>query len=51
MFDFGWLAGDATTALSEPNSVVLTQQIADKYFGTWQNALGNLFSMITSTCI
>jgi len=40
IFKFEWMAGDKKTALSEPNSVVLTQQIAEKYFGKWDNAMG-----------
>ncbi|HTE24451.1 ABC transporter permease [Flavitalea sp.] len=40
MFDFEWLAGSPETALSQPNSVVLTQELADKYFGTWKVAIG-----------
>jgi ABC-type antimicrobial peptide transport system permease subunit len=34
VFDYDWLAGDSRTALSNPNSVVLTQTMAKKYFGT-----------------
>lgn len=33
IFDYQWLAGDARTALVEPNTVILTQSIARKYFG------------------
>src|SRR4051812_23337028 len=40
MFDFGFLVGDAKTSLSEPNSVVLTQAVAEKYFGDWKSAVG-----------
>ena len=40
MFDFGWLAGDQKTALTEPNTVVLTQDVAEKYFGNWKDAVG-----------
>ncbi|WP_315815881.1 ABC transporter permease [Paraflavitalea speifideaquila] len=40
IFDFKWLAGDPKTALSDPNTVVLTQQIAEKYFGDWHAAMG-----------
>src|SRR6266542_4983277 len=40
MFDFEWLAGNANTALTEPNSVVLTQEVAEKYFGNWRSAVG-----------
>ncbi len=40
IFDFEWLEGNAQSALSKPNSVVLTKQIAQKYFGDYQKALG-----------
>ncbi|MGM9510028.1 ABC transporter permease [Larkinella sp. GY13] len=39
VFDFNWLAGNPQTALQEPNTVVLTETIARKYFGD-QDALG-----------
>jgi putative ABC transport system permease protein len=42
MFDFSFLAGNATTSLTEPNSVVLTQKIAEKYFGDWKSAIGKI---------
>ena len=32
IFDYQWVMGDPNTALSEPNSVVLTESIAKKYF-------------------
>jgi predicted permease len=40
IFDFKWMAGDPKTALSAPNTIVLTQEIAEKYFGSWQKAMG-----------
>jgi len=40
MFNLGWLAGDKKTALNEPNTVVLTQDEAGKFFGDWHNAIG-----------
>ncbi|WP_315815884.1 ABC transporter permease [Paraflavitalea speifideaquila] len=40
IFDYTFLAGDAQTALSSPNTVVLTRQMAEKYFGNWQAAMG-----------
>ena len=42
VFNFPFLAGDAKTALSEPNTVVLTQETAEKYFGDWRSAVGRL---------
>jgi putative ABC transport system permease protein len=41
IFDFQWLAGDKATALKEPNTVVLTKTIAEKYFGNWEDAVGD----------
>src|SRR6202007_2527220 len=40
IFDFPWLAGNAATALKDPNSAVLTKEIAEKYFGNWKTAMG-----------
>ncbi|HEY4324910.1 MAG TPA: ABC transporter permease [Mucilaginibacter sp.] len=40
IFDYGWLAGDKSTALNQPNTVALTQDIAEKYFGNWKDAIG-----------
>ena len=33
LFDFEWKTGNAATALDEPNTAVLTQSMAEKYFG------------------
>jgi putative ABC transport system permease protein len=40
MFNFPFLAGNPKTALKDPNSAVLTQETAEKYFGNWKSALG-----------
>jgi ABC-type antimicrobial peptide transport system permease subunit len=40
IFDYEWLAGDKNTALNEPNTAVLTQDVAEKYFGNWKDAIG-----------
>lgn len=44
MFKFAWLAGEPKTTLTEPNSAVLTQEIAEKYFGDWKSAIGKLIT-------
>jgi len=40
IFNFPFIAGNPKTALAEPNTVVLTQSTAEKYFGDWHNAIG-----------
>lgn len=40
MFNFGWLAGDPKSSFNNPNSAVLTQETAEKYFGNWKLAIG-----------
>jgi putative ABC transport system permease protein len=40
IFNFPFLAGNPKTALSELNTAVLTQEIAEKYFGDWHAAIG-----------
>ena len=40
MFDFNLADGDIKTALQEPNSALLTKEVASKYFGDWKNAMG-----------
>ncbi len=40
IFDFEWLYGNPATALGDPLSIVLTKEIAEKYFGSWKNAIG-----------
>jgi putative ABC transport system permease protein len=43
VFDFQLLAGNPLTALSEPRQVILTPELAQKYFATddWSNVIGN----------
>ena len=47
MFDFELLAGDRKTVLSEPNNVLLTPALAQKYFDTndWSKVIGNSISI------
>jgi len=39
IFNYNWLSGDASV-LKDPNSVVLGKKTAEKYFGSWQQAMG-----------
>jgi putative ABC transport system permease protein len=41
IFNFPLIAGNSKTALSEPNTAILTQQTAEKYFGDWHTAINN----------
>ena len=40
MFNFPLAEGNMTRAFSELNTVLLTKEIASKYFGDWKNAIG-----------
>jgi putative ABC transport system permease protein len=40
IFDFHWLQGNPASSLSEPNTAVVTKEIAEKYFGNWKEAVG-----------
>ena len=48
MFDISFVAGDKQTALKEPNSVVLTERQAQKYFGK-TSALGKTLNINQTT--
>jgi len=43
VFDYQWLEGNPATALSAPNSVVLTESVAHKYFGN-REAIGQVIN-------
>ncbi len=45
MFDFDLAEGDAKNALSEPNAVLLTKDVATKYFGDWKAAMNKTISL------
>jgi len=49
VFDFTWLAGDKKTALNDPNTIVLTQSEANKFFGDWKNAIGKTIKLQNKT--
>ncbi|HEY4936603.1 MAG TPA: ABC transporter permease [Puia sp.] len=40
MFDFKMLLGNPTTAISEPNTVMITKATAEKYFNDWKSVIG-----------
>ncbi|MBO6522205.1 MAG: ABC transporter permease [Balneolaceae bacterium] len=44
MFTFPTLYGDPSSALNNPSSIVITEEIAEKYFGS-SNALGEILSI------
>jgi len=40
IFDLPWLSGNPATALREAYTVAISRQVADSWFGHWQNAVG-----------
>ena len=44
IFKYKWLSG-SPEVLKDPNVAVLTQKMATKYFGSWQNATGRLLKL------
>lgn len=44
IFDFPLLAG-SYASLNDPNNVLLTKEIAEKYFGDWKNAMGKTIKL------
>jgi hypothetical protein len=49
IFDFPFIAGNPATALSEPNTVILTRETAERYFGNWKSAMGRTVKYRNST--
>jgi putative ABC transport system permease protein len=45
MFDFPLAAGSIPDALEAPNTVLLTKELATKYFGDWKTAMGKTLNM------
>ncbi|MCW5910493.1 MAG: ABC transporter permease [Cyclobacteriaceae bacterium] len=45
MFTFKFIQGNSRTALANPNSVVITQSIALKYFGASANPIGKIVTL------
>ena len=48
VFDYPLIAGNSKTALNEPNSIVLSQELARKYFGN-ENPLGKIVELETGS--
>src|ERR1017187_1789295 len=48
IFDFSLAEGSIKNALNEPNSVLLTKDVAVKYFGDWKNALNKTIRLYGS---
>ena len=46
MFTFPFINGDPATALDDPNSIVLSEKMAEKYFGN-ENPIGKIITTIT----
>ncbi len=44
IFDLQWVLGDPKTALAEPNTIVLNETLAKKYFGN-QNPMGRIVNV------
>jgi predicted permease len=44
VFTYTWLNG-SPSVLAEPNAVVLSKSVAEKYFGSWQQANGQFIKM------
>jgi len=44
LFSYQLLKGDASNALKDPNSVVLAESVAKKYFGSVENAMGKVIT-------
>jgi len=45
MFDFILAEGNIENALNAPNKVLVTKDIAAKYFGNWKNAMGKTLKL------
>lgn len=46
IFTFRFIKGNSETALTKPNSIVITQSVAQKYFGTVTDPIGQTLSLM-----
>lgn len=44
LFGYNWLAGNAGV-LNQPNTIVLSKKMAEKYFGNWQQAINKTITL------
>lgn len=49
IFDFPLLSGNPKTMLSEPYTAILTQEMAEKFFGDWKSAIGKTITRDNQT--
>ncbi len=49
IFNFEWLPGTPQTSLNNPNNAVLTQATAEKFFGSWKDAIGKTIKYSNKT--
>ena len=45
IFNYKWLSGKPQQALIAPNTVVLSEEMANKLFGSWHKAVGNSINL------
>jgi len=51
MFDFTLLAGNIRTAITEPNTALLSKATAERYFTNWQSAIGKTVKVGSHTFV
>lgn len=49
IFDYTWLEGNPEQALSAPNTVALSEEMATKFFGDWHKAVGQTINYQNNT--
>ncbi|MCW3087428.1 MAG: FtsX-like permease family protein [Sediminibacterium sp.] len=51
LFDFKLLAGNLKTAVTEPNTAMLSRATAERYFDNWQTAIGKTIRIGSKTFV